>query len=85
MRKSLAGAAIAILSVVGFVSPADAAVVRFANCTAMHKKFKGGVALPGAVDHRTSGHAKYATYRSTAWYNANSRLDRDHDHVACEQ
>ena len=33
----------------------------------------------------SGGHAKYAPYRSTALYNANKGLDRDHDHVACEQ
>lgn len=57
----------------------------YANCTAMHEDYKGGVARPGAVDHRTSGHAKYPPYYSQALYDANTKSDRDKDGIACEQ
>jgi len=68
-------------------APAPAPVAsakHYANCTAMHVDYKGGVALPGAVDHRASGHAKYAPVYSTSLYNANSGSDRDKDGIACE-
>jgi Excalibur calcium-binding domain len=67
--------------------PAAASVAsakQYANCTAMHVDYKGGVALPGAVDHRTSGHPIYTPTYSQALYNANTGLDRDKDHIACE-
>jgi hypothetical protein len=51
----------------------------------MHADYKGGVARPGAVDKRKSGHAKYAPVYSESLYNANSGSDRDNDGVACEQ
>ena len=64
-------------------APAPAPVAsakKYANCTAMHVDYKGGVALPGAVDHRAS----YTPFYSQALYNANTGLDRDKDHIACE-
>ena len=61
-----------------------ASAKKYANCTAMHVDYKGGVALPGAVDLRASGHAQYAPLYSTSLYNANTGLDRDKDHIACE-
>lgn len=86
MKKLVAVASIGVLSWVGLAGPAGAATVtHYANCTQMHARFKGGVGKPGAKDKRASGHAKYAPYRSTAWYNANSKLDRDKDGIACEQ
>jgi hypothetical protein len=58
----------------------------YANCTAMHQAYPGGVARPGAVDHRASGgRAKYPPYYSQALYDANTKSDRDKDGVACEQ
>lgn len=64
-------------------APAPAAKT-YANCTAMHVDYKGGVARPGAVDHRTSGHAQYAPVYSQSLYDANSGSDRDGDGIACE-
>ena len=61
-----------------------AAAKQYANCAAMHVDYKGGVALPGAVDHRSSGHAQYTPFYSQSLYNANSSMDRDKDHIACE-
>ena len=66
--------------------PAEAAVKTYGNCTQLHRSFAGGVALPGAKDHRSGGgHAKYHPKIDRALYNANHTLDRDHDHIACEQ
>lgn len=51
----------------------------------MHADYKGGVALPGAVDHRSSGgHANYTPVYSRSLYEANSGSDRDGDGIACE-
>ena len=86
MKKLVAIGCISLVSVIGVAAPANAAVTHYANCTQMHTRFKGGVGKPGAVDKRKSGgKAKYAPYRSTTWYNANSGLDRDRDGIACEQ
>ena len=65
-------------------APAPAAAKTYANCTAMHVDYKGGVARPGAVDHRTSGHANYAPVYSQSLYDANKGSDRDGDGIACE-
>ena len=78
----------AALALVLVPTTADAAPAahHFRNCTDMHKTYKGGVARRGAHDHRTGGgHARYAPHVSTALYNANSSMDRDHDGIACEQ
>jgi hypothetical protein len=51
----------------------------------MHVDYKGGVARPGAVDHRSNGgHANYAPFYSQSLYDANSGSDRDGDGIACE-
>jgi hypothetical protein len=64
---------------------APAAVPHFANCTAMHKAYRHGVGRVGARD-KVAGHSKPVTnfVRNTAIYNANSKMDRDHDGIACE-
>jgi hypothetical protein len=90
MRGKLAAVAVATIATTTVVSvagmtPASAVTIRhFANCTAMHLVYRGGVARVGAHDKRASGHATYRPYINTRLYNANSRLDRDHDGVACE-
>jgi hypothetical protein len=73
-------------SIVLMPGAAHASVRHFANCTAMHTVYKGGVSRKGAVDHRSNGgHAKYRPYVSTPLYNANRSMDRDHDGIACEK
>lgn len=72
------------------VADAAAAPPRFANCTAMHSYrngvYKGGIAKPGAKDKRKGGgHAKYKPYVNAAYYQANVKMDADHDGIACEQ
>lgn len=57
----------------------------YASCTEMHAVYPGGVARPGAVDKRSSGHATYPPHVSQALYDANAGRDRDHDGVACER
>ena len=65
--------------------PPAPAATSYANCTEMHKDYPGGVALPGAVDKRSSGgHAKYTPVYSRPLYEANQGSDRDGDGIACE-
>lgn len=75
---------LSLLAASATVVPAQAATT-YKNCTAMHKKYQGGVARKGAHDKRASGHAKYKPHVSTALYNANKKSDRDKDGIACEQ
>jgi hypothetical protein len=57
----------------------------FTNCADMHGTYKGGVAKPGAKDHRKNGgHARHLPYVNAALYAANIRMDRDKDGIACE-
>ena len=56
----------------------------FANCTAMHTKYRHGVGKVGAHDH-TSGVPVTNFYRSNRLYYLNRRLDRDKDGIACEK
>jgi hypothetical protein len=64
----------------------DVVILRaFANCTAMHTAYAHGVGRAGARDHVTSGTPVTTFFVSTALYNANTKLDRDKDGVACEQ
>jgi hypothetical protein len=65
--------------------PPPTAAKEYANCTAMHQDYKGGVARPGAVDKRASGSAKYKPHYDQALYDANTKSDRDKDGIACEQ
>jgi len=51
---------------------------------AMHVHYRGGVSLPGARDHRASGHARFKPVVSAVLYHANRHLDRDGDGIACE-
>lgn len=62
--------------------------VVYKNCTAVHARYPGGIAKVGAKDKRTGkpkGKGKAKPYVNTALYNANKKMDRDHDGIACEQ
>jgi Excalibur calcium-binding domain len=77
----LAGGSVAV------ASPADAGTVTaYKNCTDLHRKYKHGVAKQGAKD-KVSGSTKPVTTFTvnTKVYNANKKLDRDKDGVACEK
>jgi Excalibur calcium-binding domain len=56
----------------------------YANCTALHTTYQHGVAGTGARDHVTSGTPVTSFFVSSALYDANTKLDRDKDGVACE-
>ena len=59
------------------------------NCTSVHTRYPHGVGKLRARDHTRSGTNPVTNFRrSTVLYNIavshNSRLDADHDGVACE-
>ncbi|CAL4859900.1 excalibur calcium-binding domain-containing protein [Microbacterium sp. MM2322] len=70
------------------VPAAKPAIKTFANCTAMHKTYKGGVAKSGVKYNKVRGKNKAFKVKptiSTALYNANKKMDRDKDGIACEK
>lgn len=77
------------LSILAITTPADAAAGRyFANCDAMHRVYKHGVAKSARAASKQvrDGYGRPATSRKAkAAYSTNkSRLDRDRDGTACE-
>ncbi|HEY6797499.1 MAG TPA: excalibur calcium-binding domain-containing protein [Kineosporiaceae bacterium] len=91
-RKIISTGLITIGVVTGSGLVTDAAsaktvpIVHFTNCTAMHTTYPHGVGRKGARD-KVRGRTKPVTtfYVNTTVYNANTRLDADHDGVACEK
>ncbi|HWS39135.1 MAG TPA: excalibur calcium-binding domain-containing protein [Actinoplanes sp.] len=84
LRGLLAGSL--VLGGVAVASPADAAPKKFKNCTALNKTYKHGVARKGAKDKVRGSTRPVTNFKvSTALYNANKKMDRDKDGVACEK
>lgn len=72
----------------GIVPAAKPPIKTFKNCTALNKTYKGGVARAGVTHNTVSGKKKpfkVKPYFSTALYNANKKMDRDKDGIACEK
>jgi len=82
--------AVAVPSVVA-ADAASAAPKSFANCTAVHAVYSGGIARVGVKYNTVTSKGK-VTHRAlkgkvkfdTALYNANKKSDRDGDGIACE-
>jgi hypothetical protein len=65
---------------------------KYKNCTAMHKKYAGGVAKSSKVrntktvaGHKVHAKSSHKPKVSAALYSANKGLDRDKDGIACEK
>jgi hypothetical protein len=89
MRTSSKALTVLLLGFGATLAPAPAyaaAPKRYINCTALQHDFAHGVARAGAVD-KVKGRTKPVTTFTVnpAAYNANKRLDRDKDGVACER
>ena len=93
MKKTIARIGVAALLAVGTALPvattsADAAPVKYKNCTALNKKWAHGVGRNDAKD-KTSGTPVTNFFHSTKQYkkamNNNRGLDRDKDGIACEK
>ncbi|PSL41836.1 excalibur calcium-binding domain-containing protein [Planomicrobium soli] len=66
------------------VESVDAKVKVYANCTALNKDYKGGVARTSSVKNK-GGKTNYKPFVSKALYDANKSKDRDKDLIACER
>lgn len=65
---------------------ATAAAKSYPNCDALHGRYPHGVGKFGAHDKTRSGTDPVTNFkRSNKLYRANSHLDRDGDHIACEE
>ncbi|PZF57183.1 calcium-binding protein [Curtobacterium sp. MCBD17_034] len=77
---------------VGNATAAEAATTKYANCTAVHKVYSGGIAKTSVTYntvHHTNGSVEHRKLKGTvkkdnALYSANSKLDADKDGIACE-
>jgi hypothetical protein len=66
------------------VATAKTKIVKYTNCTALSKVYKGGVARSSSVKNK-GGKTKYKPFVSKELYAANTKLDRDKDFIACEK
>lgn len=87
-----ATAVLATTVVVGGTSTAQAAPKSYANCTAVHKVYSGGIAKKSVTRNavKSGGKVTYRALKGTvkkddALYNANKKSDRDNDGIACEK
>ena len=71
---------------VSFTKTSNAAtgVKTYGNCTALNQDYKGGVARSANVKN-VGGKTKFQPFVSQAIYDANKKLDRDKDFIACEK
>jgi hypothetical protein len=83
--------ALAVAAVTGVVltmgaAPAQAAPkpVKYKNCTALQKHYKGGVAQAKGVQNK-GGKTRYTPTVTKKVYDLNKHLDRDKDRIACER
>ncbi len=92
--RLLAAAVIALAAATTIAAPADAAtaVKHYKSCAAVHKVYSGGIAKKGVTKNTVHSHGKVTHHalkgtvkHSTALYNADKKLDRDKDGVACEK
>lgn len=76
--------AVLIGGAVAAPTPTDAAAKTYANCTALNKDYKGGVAKDNKVTNK-GGKTKFKPTVSAELYKANASKDRDKDGIACER
>ena len=84
MKKLLAATATLAVSGLVLVPGQAHAATTFANCTAMHKAYKYGVAKSSAAASYQVRHGHHRPTVSSKLYYANAKSDRDHDGTACE-
>lgn len=87
-----ASVVLAATAVVGGASTAQAAPTKYANCTAVHNVYSGGIAKKSVTKNRvvSGGKTTYRALKGTVkkddkLYAANKKLDRDGDGIACEK
>ncbi|MGN8051187.1 excalibur calcium-binding domain-containing protein [Curtobacterium sp. 22159] len=92
LSVTAAATVLAASVVVGGASTAQAAATTYANCTAVHKVYSGGIAKKSVTKNRVTskGKVSYRALQGTvkkddALYSANKKLDADGDGIACEK
>ncbi len=92
LSLAAAGIVLAATAVAGGATTAQAAPTVYKNCDAVHRVYSGGIAKKSVTKNRVTSGGK-TTYRALkgtvkkddALYNANKKLDRDADGIACEK
>jgi Excalibur calcium-binding domain len=86
--KQLIAIFLSVGLVIGFSSidftVAEAKAKTYKNCTELNKDYVGGVARSSSVKNK-GGKTKYKPFVSKELYDANRKLDRDKDFIACER
>ena len=83
--KKLLVATVAAAASAAVLVPAQAdAATTFANCTAMHRVYKYGVAKSVAAANYQVRKGNHRPAVKPRVYAANTKSDRDHDGTACE-
>ncbi|NII41924.1 hypothetical protein E9228_002582 [Curtobacterium flaccumfaciens] len=84
--------ALTLGGVAGTATSASAAPRVFANCTAVHQVYSGGIAKKSVTQNKVTsgGKTSYRALKGTvkkddALYRANKKMDRDADGIACEK
>jgi hypothetical protein len=84
--------ALTVGGVAGTATSASAAPKAYANCTAVNKVYSGGIAKKSVTKNKVTsgGTTSYRALTGTvkkddALYNANKKMDRDADGIACEK
>lgn len=75
---------IGLLFGISYATDVNAAAKSYKNCTELNKDYKGGVAESASVKNK-GGKTKYKPFVSKELYQANTKLDRDKDKIACEK
>ncbi len=63
---------------------AKTTVKAYKNCKELNANYKGGVARSASAKNR-GGKTKFKPFVSKELYDANKKLDRDKDEIACER
>ena len=86
IKVIIAGLAVGAVAAIGVGAPVQAAAPRkYANCAAMQKVYKHGVAKVRTAKDKTTGKKVTNFAVNAALYNVNKGLDRDRDNIACEK
>ena len=72
-----------VVSLASLMNIEEAVAKTFNNCTELNKVYRGGVAMPGAVN--SGGKTRFAPKFSKKLYLENQKSDRDKDGIACER
>ncbi|MEH7347220.1 excalibur calcium-binding domain-containing protein [Bacillus sp. JJ1532] len=73
-----------LLFSISYAAEAKTVTKKYKNCTELNADYKGGVAESSSVKNK-GGKTKYKPHVSKELYQANTKLDRDKDKIACEK